>query len=287
MAVTVRIDGVHKAFGRTVALDEVDLALEPGVTGLLGPNGAGKTTLLRMLATVAAPDRGRIRLLGHDTGDADGRLEARRRLGYLPQEPGFHQRFTAFEFVDYVAILKELTDRRARHDEVRRVLDVVGLTDVSGKRIKALSGGMRRRVGLAQALIGDPDLLVLDEPTAGLDPEQRLRFRHVVSSLVDRQTVLLSTHQTEDVAALCGRVVVLDRGRVRFDGPPADLARQAAGRVWLTDAPDDRARVSWRTGDGRHRHIGDGPPPRADLVEPTLEDGYLLLVGAEVHEAAA
>ncbi len=287
MAVTVRIDGVRKAFGRTVALDGVDVTLEPGITGLLGPNGAGKTTLLRMVATVAAPDEGRLVLLGHDPADAAGRIAVRRRLGYLPQEPGFHQRFTAFEFVDYVAILKELTDRRTRHDEVRRVLDLVGLTKVSGKRIKALSGGMRRRVGLAQALIGDPDLLVLDEPTAGLDPEQRLRFRQVVSALVEHQTVLLSTHQTEDVAALCNRVVVLDHGRVLFSGAPAELVQQAAGRVWLTDAPDPGARVSWRTGDGRHRHVGNAPPPGAEMTAPTLEDAYLLLVGAELAEAAA
>ncbi|HVD15647.1 MAG TPA: ATP-binding cassette domain-containing protein, partial [Actinomycetota bacterium] len=180
---TVRVRDLGITFGRTRALDGVTLDLVPGVTGLLGPNGAGKTTLLRVLATVSAPDSGSVQALGLDPGRTDQRLDLRGRLGYMPQEPGFHARFTAFEFVDYVAILKELHQRRARHQEVRRVLELVGLGAVRGKQIKALSGGMRRRVALAQALLGDPDLLVLDEPTAGLDPEQRLRFRELVSRL--------------------------------------------------------------------------------------------------------
>ena len=206
---TVTAHGVTKRFGPQVALSGVDIELAPGITGLLGPNGAGKTTLLRILATVLRPDDGQIQLLGHNPSSPEGRLAVRRQLGYLPQEPGFHRSFTAFEFVDYVAILKEWGDRRSRHDEVRRVLSLVGLEPVMGTPIKKLSGGMRRRVAIAQALLGDPDLLILDEPTAGLDPEQRLRFRELLSALAARATVLLSTHQTDDVAALCSRVVVL------------------------------------------------------------------------------
>jgi ABC-2 type transport system ATP-binding protein len=203
---TVLVNGVTKSFGRTTALDGVDLEAGPGVTGLLGPNGAGKTTLLRMIATVLAPDRGTVTLLGRDPSRPEDRTRVRRRLGYLPQEAGFHRGFTVFEFVDYVAILKEMTDRRPRHDEVRRVIALAGLEPVSGKRIRALSGGMRRRVGLAQALLGDPDLLVLDEPTVGLDPEQRLRFREMISHAGEGRTVVLSSHQTEDVTALCARI---------------------------------------------------------------------------------
>ena len=283
----VVVDGVTKSFGRTQALAGISFRAGAGVTGLLGPNGAGKTTLLRMLATVLGPDDGRLRLLGRDPADSSERLEIRRRLGYLPQEPGFHRSFTAFEFVDYVAILKEMTDRRSRHDEVRRVLAEVGLESVSGKRIRALSGGMRRRVGLAQALLGDPDLLVLDEPTVGLDPEQRMRFRELISRAAEGRCVILSTHQTEDVAALCNAIVVVQAGRTLFSGTPADLVATAAGRVWLDDVRSPGAHLSWRTGTGRHRNIGEVPPPGAELVPPTVEDAYLLLLGDEALAVAA
>ena len=196
----------------------------------------------------------------------------------MPQEPGFHRQFTAFEFVDYIAILKEMTDTRARHREVRRVLELVGLGDVAGRRIRKLSGGMRRRIALAQALLGDPPLLVLDEPSAALDREQRLRFRELVSELGESRIVLVSTHQTEDGAALCQRVIVLRDGHDAFDGTPAQLSALARDRVWVADGRDARAQLWWRTAEGRHRHVGD-PPAGAQLVDPTIEDGYLLLVG--------
>ena len=283
---TVQIDTLTKSFGSFRALSGVSFTTGTGVTGLLGPNGAGKTTLLRIAATVLGADSGRLRLLGCDPARPDERLALRRRLGYLPQEPGFYGHFTTFEFVDYVAILKEMHDRRPRHDEVRRVLAAVGLEGQSSKKIKALSGGMRRRLGLAQALLREPDLLVLDEPTAGLDPEQRLRFRELVSEIGEHRTVLLSTHQTEDVATLCHRVVVLPGGEVRFDGSVPALADLARGRVWISDRREPGARLAWRTGDGRARNIGE-PPAGADLAEPTIEDAYLLLAGEMPAEMAA
>ncbi|MBF4768931.1 ATP-binding cassette domain-containing protein [Nocardioides agariphilus] len=278
---SLSLENVGKKFGSTPALAGVRLEVEPSVTGLLGPNGAGKTTLLRMAATVLAPDSGRIRILGRDPAHPHERVEIRRRLGYVPQEPGFYRNFTAFDFVDYVAVLKDIAERRRRHDEVRKVLDYVGLRDHAHQRIKALSGGMRQRLALAQALLGDPELLILDEATAGLDPEQRLRFREMISVLPQRPTVLISTHQTDDVSALCQRVVVLIAGTIRFDGTPAELAATASDRVWVDADRDERAAVSWRTSAGQFRHIGERPAD-AQSVTPTVDDAYLLLSGADI-----
>ncbi|MEI2697622.1 MAG: ATP-binding cassette domain-containing protein [Microthrixaceae bacterium] len=280
---TVEMSGITRSYRSQQVLQGLTLDLWPGVTGLLGPNGAGKTTLLRMLATVLAPDGGELRLLGRDLGRGDQRIEVRRRLGYVPQEPGFHQDFSAFDFVDYVAILKEMTDSAQRHAEVRRVLQVVGLDDVRHRKLRRLSGGMRRRVAIAQALLGRPELLVLDEPTVGLDPEQRLRFREMLAEVGPAATVVLSTHQTGDVAALCGRVVVLHDGAIRFDGTPAELAATAAGQVWLSDRRDPHARIAWNTAEGEVRNVG-AAPEGAQLIEPTIEDGYLLLVGSGAQE---
>ena len=282
MTTTVDASGLVKSYGRHRALDGLTLATGTGVTGLLGPNGAGKTTLLRILATVLPTDGGHLRVLGRDPYDAEDRLAIRRRLGYLPQDAGFHRAFTSFEALDYVAVLKEHTATRARHDEVRRVLELVGLSDVAGRKVRTLSGGMRRRLGLAQALIGRPELLVIDEPTVGLDPEQRMRLRDLVSEAGHDRTVLLSTHQTEDVAAVCSQVVVVQAGRALFIGTPAQLADQARGRVWVDSARDPRALAAWRLGQETFHHIGD-PPPGAQLVEPTIEDAYLLMLGPAAH----
>ena len=273
----VGVDGLSRRYGAACALDDVDLTLERGITGLLGPNGAGKTTLLSILATVGEPDAGRVSVFGLDPRQAAQRVEIRRRLGYLPQELGYHRHFTVAAFLDYVAILKEITDRRRRAEGVARVLAAVGLESRARTRIRALSGGMRQRLGIAQALLGHPDLLVLDEPTAGLDPEQRLRFRELLSGLPGDPVIVLSTHQADDIAAICPHVVVLLQGQVHFTGTPADLAATAAGRVWAADERDDRAHLAWRGGDSRWRHVGDDPPAGADLVAPTVEDGYLLL----------
>ena len=281
-ASTVELRGVSRAYGSTRALENVDLALGRGVTGLLGPTGAGKTTLLRIVATAIAPDRGDVRLGGLDPLSGHRAVtEARRHLGYLPQELGFPSDMTVFGFVEYVAVLKEWNRAPLRTREVRRVLDLVGLGELSGRKIRKLSGGQRRRVGLAQALLGDPEILVLDEPTTGLDPEQRASLRRSLSVIAADAAVLLSTHQTEDVAALCERVVVMAHGRVRFDGAVVDLVATARDRVWLCDAPVETGLASWRTGTGRHRVVGGPRPPDAEACEPTLEDAYLLMLGAD------
>lgn len=276
---TVRLADVTKQYGSLRALDGVSLQLGNGITGLLGPNGAGKTTLLRCLATVLAADAGRINVLGFDPDIPKQRTEIRRRIGYLPQEPGFYKNFTCFDFVDYLAILKEHHDRSERHAEVRRVLDLTGLADKSTTKIRKLSGGMRRRLALAQTLLGSPEFLILDEPTAGLDPELRFKFRELVTDLSADRAVLLSTHQTEDVAAVCDRVIVLDSGKVRYDGTPPELAELAAGSVWVSSERPNSSRIFWRTADGLYRAVGDAPKG-ARLLDPTIEDGYLMLVGA-------
>ena len=287
MTASISLRGVGRTFGATRALAGVDLDLEPGVIGLLGPNGAGKTTLLRLLATALPPTQGQVSVLGLDPEASAERTGIRRQLGYLPQEVGFPRGFTAFAFVDYIALLKEWTQPAARHAEVRRVLDLVGLSGLVTKRIRAMSGGQRRRVALAQALLGSPPVLILDEPTSGVDPEQRVTLRTVLAEIARTSIVVLSTHQTEDVAALCERVIVLDRGRIRYDGPVTDLVAQAAGRVWLADEPDPAATVSWRTGTGRYRNVAAYARDGVEHVEPSLEDAYLLLRdGAPDNERA-
>ena len=272
----IEVTGVSRRFGSTTAVQETTWSGGGGVIGLLGPNGAGKTTLLRMLATVLTPTEGQLRLLGLDPQLPRDRVAIRRQLGYLPQAATLYPGFTAFDLVDYVAVLKEITDRNERRAETRRVLAAVGLEEQMHRRIRTLSGGMQRRVALATALLGSPRLLVLDEPSAGLDPDQRLRLREVLSAAGRTGTVIVSTHQTEEVAAFCQRVVVLHRGRIGFDGAPGTLARLADERVWIDDHADEHAIRSWVTATGEVRCIGTAPFG-TQLVEPTIDDGYLLL----------
>jgi ABC-2 type transport system ATP-binding protein len=273
---TIRATDLRKSFGGVRAVRDVELDLSGGVVGLLGPNGAGKTTLLRMLATVLAPDTGELRLLGRDPRKPAERLEIRRRLGYLPQSPSLYGGFTVLEMVEYVAVLKEQTDTPARRRDATRVLELVGLGDVVRRKVRTLSGGMRQRVALAAALLGRPELLVLDEPASGLDPEQRIELRSLLSETAQRGTVVLSTHNTSEVAALCQRVLVMREGQIRYDGTPQALRTTAEGRVWEADEPDHRASRSWMTAEGRYRHVGV-PPTGAEPLTPTLEDGYLFV----------
>jgi ABC-2 type transport system ATP-binding protein len=275
--IAVRVENLSRRYGPVKALDDVDLDMSRGITGLLGPNGAGKTTLLSILATISQPDAGRVSVFGLDPADTAQRVAIRRRLGFLPQELGYHRHFTVAGFLDYVAILKEIVDRRRRAEEIARVLAAVGLQGVARRRIRTLSGGLRQRLGIAQALLGDPDLLLLDEPTAGLDPEQQLRFRELLSNLPGDTTIVLSTHQVDDVSAICSQVVVLLAGQVRFAGTPAELADTAAGHVWTADQRDPQAFLSWRGGDNRWRHLGERPPTGAEVTAATVEEGYLLL----------
>jgi ABC-type multidrug transport system ATPase subunit len=234
----VQVHKLSQRFGSVQALCGIDLEIGPGVFGLLGPNGAGKTTLLRALATIITPSGGMVRLLGRDPGNHQGRREVRRRLGYLPQTLGYYPNFTAFEFVEYFALLKEMPAARVR-PAVVRAIEHVGLEDRARAKLRTLSGGMLRRVGIAQAIVNDPDLLLLDEPTAGLDPEQRIGFRTLLREIGQRGTVIVSTHLVEDVGAACAEVALMDRGRIVFRGTPTDLIERGVGHA-VGDAPLER-----------------------------------------------
>jgi ABC-2 type transport system ATP-binding protein len=234
----IELTGVTRSFGKNKAVDGVSLEVGPGVLGVLGPNGAGKTSLLRMLATVLPPSSGEIRLLDRDPKSTAQRREIRRRLGYLPQNLGYYPAFTVVEFIEYFALLKEVPPARV----ARAVAAAVERVDLGGRaraRLRTLSGGMLRRVGIAQAIVNQPDLLLLDEPTAGLDPEQRVSFRALLRDLGQAATVVVSTHLVEDVGAACSEVALMDGGHIVFRGTPAELVAQGAGHE-LGDAPMER-----------------------------------------------
>ena len=234
----VEVRGLVRTFRRTRAVAGVDLSIGPGVFGLLGPNGAGKTTLLRTLATVSRPDSGSLTLLGRDPADHRQRREIRRRLGYLPQTLSYYPAFTVDEFVEYFALLKEMP-REQVPGAVARAIDRVGLAGRARSRLRTLSGGMLRRAGIAQAIVNDPQLLLLDEPTAGLDPEQRVEFRALLREIGTRSTVVVSTHLVEDVGAACTQVALMLAGRVVFTGTPGELVARGAGHG-AGDAPLER-----------------------------------------------
>ena len=225
MTHTVSTIGLTQGYGRQTVVSDLDMTLDEGVFGLLGPNGAGKTTLLRTLAAIVPPMAGSLVLCGQKVGTAREARLARRQIGYLPQRFGHFPNYTVYEFVRYCAWLKEVPANRA-HAATLTVIKAVDLAEQERTPLRKLSGGMLRRCGLAQALVGSPRLLLLDEPTVGLDPVQRLEFRDLIRSLRE-VTVVLSTHLVEDVSAACDEVLVMDKGRVRFRGTPDDLAGTA------------------------------------------------------------
>ncbi|MER8006828.1 ABC transporter ATP-binding protein [Streptomyces sp. NPDC094149] len=234
----VHAEDLRVRAGRHLAVDGLDLALSVGVHGVLGPNGAGKTTLMRALSTVVEPAEGSLTLLGAQVDNRADLRGIRRKLGYLPQQFGFYPRFTVREFVGYMAWLKEIP-KAAIPDAVQRAIDRVGLTSKADSKMKALSGGMVRRAGIAQAIVNDPELLLLDEPTVGLDPEQRLDFRDLLRDLGTDSCVLVSTHLVEDVVAACTDVLVMNEGRLLFHGTPDDLITRG-GQSDAGDSPAER-----------------------------------------------
>ena len=275
--------GAGRRLGKTEAIVDVDLSAQGELITLLGPNGAGKSTLLRCLATVWLPDAGSILIDGLDPRHESDRTEIRRRLGYLPQDCGLAPSATVFDVIDYLAVMKSI-GRGTRHPErwrrleVMELLALVGLADQAAEKVASLSRGMKQRVGLAQALLGGPTLLLLDEPASGLDPEERSRLRSILGERRRRTTIIQSTHLT-DQAAYSDRILVMAEGRIRFDGSPARLAGLADGNTWMQADPPaaGSTRTFWQTSDGHYRCLGT-PPPGTDIVPPTVEDGYLLVL---------
>jgi ABC-2 type transport system ATP-binding protein len=284
------LTGLSKTYGNGVrALDGVNLAIGRGLFGLLGPNGAGKSTLMRTIAALQEPDEGTIVLDGLDVLAEP--QELRRRLGYLPQDFGVYPGVSALLLLDHIAVLKGLGDRRARREQVLALLELTNLYGVRDKAVSTFSGGMKQRFGIAQALLGAPSLIIVDEPTAGLDPEERNRFHHLLAEIGENAVVLLSTHIVEDVSDLCPRMAVLAGGRIVLEGEPARLMAELEGRLWKKTVPKSAVEgyraahevVATRLFGGRTRiHVlADGPPePGFEPVPPDLEDVYFSVLSA-------
>jgi ABC-type multidrug transport system ATPase subunit len=283
----LRLRDLGRRYGPRWALRHLSLDLAPGLVGLLGPNGSGKTTLMRMLATLLAPTEGAITWDGRDLA-AHGPAW-RRVIGYLPQEFGVYPEFTGRQFLRYLAAMKGLPRALARR-RVDELIEVVNVERDADRRLTTYSGGMKQRIGIAQALLNDPTVLIVDEPTAGLDPEERVRFRTLLASQTAARIVLLSTHIVGDVEAVASRLVVLRAGSMLADMTPAALTRAAAGSVWeLVVDPaavrqvQERYQISamLQRPDGIHLHVvsPERPAEHARPVEPDLEEAYLLTIG--------
>ncbi|HLJ35067.1 MAG TPA: ABC transporter ATP-binding protein [Ktedonobacteraceae bacterium] len=272
--------------GDVHALNNLELVIPSGMFGLLGPNGAGKTTFMRILAGIMQPTSGTLHVGDYEGNTEKGRIAIKRFLGYLPQDLGVYPDLSAREFLDYMGILKGLEDRTMRRRRVEQLLEMVALSNVANRKLKTFSGGMKRRVGIAQALLNDPQLLIVDEPTAGLDPEERIRFRNLLSELGGDRTVLLSTHIVEDIAQTCQNLAIMKSGCVIFQGTVAEMVHEARGKVWMVTTqglkPEGNFTVVSTMNMGttvQYRIVGDYPTRgEAVLIEPNLEDGYVWLM---------
>lgn len=281
------IKDLQKDYGTKKALKGIHLQIEKGMFGLLGPNGAGKTTLMRILATLLPPTAGEVSVGGVSIRE---RELIRAKIGYLPQEFAFYPQLTVYEVMDYLAILAGVHDRQQRRVQIVELLQQVNLWDQRKTKARALSGGMKRRLGIAQALLNDPEVIIVDEPTAGLDPEERVRFRNLLSDFAVKRTVILSTHIVGDIEFACEKVAILDRGTILYQGKVKELIDRADGFVWTVQA--DREEVNMI----RHQFkvisyvptddlvtfrllAKDRPSATAERVQPTIEDAYMGLMG--------
>lgn len=277
------IDRLTKQYGRKIAVDCVSTVLRSGVYGLLGENGAGKTTLMRMLCAILEPTSGEVFLDGREVTSMGG--DYRDLLGYLPQDFGYYPNYTAKEFLLYMAALKGIP-RDVAGSRTKELLEVVGLSESASKKIKTFSGGMKQRVGIAQALLNEPKLLILDEPTAGLDPKERVRFRNMISDYAAGRIVILSTHIVSDIEAIADEVLLMKKGKLVSQGTVSALTKEAEGKVWELTVPQTKTK-SWqdKAAVANLRHEGEQvvlrilaeekPAEGAVPCEATLEDLYL------------
>ena len=292
----LQIRGVSKTYSTGVqALKDVSLTIPAGMYGLLGPNGAGKSTLMRILATLQEPEAGTIRL-----GDIDVVAQkdaVRRTLGYLPQEFGVYPKVSAEELLDHFALLKGIASRAERRAVVEALLRQVNLWEVRRQKLGGYSGGMRQRFGVAVALLGDPTLVIVDEPTAGLDPAERVRFLNLLSELGERSVVLLSTHIVEDVSELCTRMAIIDRGEILLEAEPPRAVDELRGRIWrrviarpeLAALEREHAVISTKLLAGRtvaHVFSDGAPGPGFEPAEPDLEDVYFSTMAGRIGRRA-
>lgn len=282
----IKIKNLSKAYSSEKSvLSGISLELRPpSIVGLIGPNGAGKTTFMKILVRQLLASTGSITIDGMDIGKNENYLKS--RLGYLPQEFGLYEELTVYQFLDYMALLKGLGPEKKERIEI--CIEKTGLSEKQNSRIKTLSGGQKQRVGIAQALLNDPELLIVDEPTVGLDPAERVRFRNLLAENANHRLVLLSTHIIEDVESICNRLIVLNRGEILFDGNPVELIKKAAGHVGVLESgceagPDIEmncivtSRLITETG-AQYRVVGDKLPPGIKPVTPSLEDAYMYLI---------
>ena len=291
----LKITDLTKEFSGTRAVDSVNETLGRGVYGLLGVNGAGKTTLMRMLTTLLQPTSGSVFWDGEDIFAMEGRF--RNLLGYLPQDFGFYPNFTVGEYLLYIASIKGLRPAVAKQ-RVKELLSQVGLSKARNKKMKNLSGGMKRRAGIAQAMLNDPKLLILDEPTAGLDPNERIRFRSLISELAEERVVLLSTHIVSDVEYIAGKILLMKDGRIAVSGTAQELIASMPEQVWVCRVPKARIDAYLKalkvsnvktTPEGAELRIVSAEQPTDDAVrvQPTLEDVFLCYFGQRGGEGDA
>ena len=287
----LRVENVTKKYADKIAVDNVSLRIGNGITGLLGANGAGKTTLMRMVVDIIKPNSGTITYDGIPISVLDA--EYRNVLGYLPQEFGFYPEFTVIDYLDYMAALKGLTKADTKR-KIDSLLECMTLTDVRNKKIRKLSGGMRRRVGIAQALLNDPEILILDEPTAGLDPGERIKFRQLLSEFSQDRIVLISTHIVSDVEYIASRQAIMKEGRIIREGSTDDLVEEMNGKVWEAIVDNSKLKefentvqiVNLRNVSNNQteiRYISDSKQNISNATEasPRLEDLYMWLFGSK------